>query len=61
MCCLTYFIIAGLLHILSLHFTVLIIFDEYWISEYNLIIRMIILMNTEKFFCEWDKLMHIHI
>ncbi len=31
MCCLTYLIIAGLRHILSLHFTVLIHFDEYWI------------------------------
>ncbi len=30
-CCLTYLINAGLRHILSLHFTVLIIFDEYWI------------------------------
>ncbi len=28
----TYLIIAGLRHILSLHFTVLIHFDEYWIS-----------------------------
>ncbi len=28
-CCLTYLIIAGLRHILSLHFTVLINFDEY--------------------------------
>ncbi len=27
--CLTCFIIAGLCHILSLHFTVLIYFDEY--------------------------------
>ncbi len=32
MCCLTYLIIAGLRHILSLHFTVLILFDEYCIS-----------------------------
>ncbi len=31
LCCLTYLIIAGLHHILSLHFTVLIPFDEYWI------------------------------
>ncbi len=31
MCCLTYLIIAGLRYILSLHFTALIIFDEYWI------------------------------
>ncbi len=29
---LTYLIIAGLRHILSLHFTVLILFDEYCIS-----------------------------
>ncbi len=29
LCCLTYLIIAGLHHILSLHFTVLIHFDEY--------------------------------
>jgi len=29
LCCLTYLIIAGLRHILSLHFTVLIHFDEY--------------------------------
>ncbi len=29
LCCLTYLIIAGLRHILSLHFTVLINFDEY--------------------------------
>ncbi len=29
LCCLTYVIIAGLRHILSLHFTVLIHFDEY--------------------------------
>ncbi len=56
LCCLTYLIIAGFLHILSLHFTVLIHFDEYWISEYNLIIRVIIFKNTE-----WDELMHIHI
>ncbi len=32
LCCLAYLIIAGLRHILSLHFTVLIHFDEYWIS-----------------------------
>ncbi len=32
--CLTYLIIAGLRHILSLHFTVLIHFDEYWICFY---------------------------
>ncbi len=29
LCCLTYLIIAGLRHILSLHFTVLINLDEY--------------------------------
>ncbi len=29
LCCLTYLIIAGLRHFLSLHFTVLINFDEY--------------------------------
>ncbi len=29
LCCLTYLIIAGLCHILSLYFTVLIHFDEY--------------------------------
>ncbi len=57
----TYLIIAGLLYILSLHFTVSINFDEYRIGEYNLIIRVIILMNTESVFCEWDDLMLIHI
>ncbi len=31
LCCLTYLIIAGLHHILSLYFTVFIHFDEYWI------------------------------
>ncbi len=48
-------IIAGVRNILSLHFTILIHFDEYYVC----VCVYIYIYNFFFFFCEWDELIHI--